>query len=133
HDVRELALARGPGGGEALVGHPSEQQRAGLAHLGELPGRLLGAGVVADPARVGVARLAARRLHHPVEGHEFRDDQRPHAFGPTTCTTMPDAKVVESSRRRWVVSRPSSSRWPPPATTGKTQKWYSSTRPARSS
>ena len=77
--VGELALARGPGGGKPLVGHPGQELNLGLHHLVELElVAVLAAVVLERPAAVLVVLGSARVLEHPVHRHELGHHQLAH-------------------------------------------------------
>src|SRR4051794_660865 len=77
--VGEVAGARGPGFGKALVCDAAEQQRLRLVQLVDLELVALVAAVdLEGPAAVLVVLGAARILHHAVERHELRHHDPAH-------------------------------------------------------
>ena len=67
-----------PGRGEALICDAPEQERLGGQGLLELECVLAFVGEIEGPAAVGVALLAARRLHDPVQRYELPYDNASH-------------------------------------------------------
>ena len=81
--VGELALTTRPRRGEPLVRRPSEQQRAGRAHLVHLElVAFLAAFERERPAAPRVRLRTARVLDDPVDGDELRDHDLAHVSAP---------------------------------------------------
>src|SRR5204862_6396576 len=88
--VGELALPRGPGRREALVGHPTQKQGVrgeGLVEL-ELVS-ILAAVDFEAPTAVLEVLAPARVLDHPVERHELRYDDLSHLRPPSRWYIQP--------------------------------------------
>jgi hypothetical protein len=83
--VGELALARRPGFGEALVGLPAEQQRGGVHRLVELElVAVLAALELERPTAVLVVLGAARVLDDAVDRDELGDHDLAHPVSPSS-------------------------------------------------
>ncbi len=122
--VGEIALARGPGRGEALVGDAAEQERVARHHLVELelvPVRP--ALELERPTAVLVALGPARILDDAVERDELGDDDLAHDVPPLRkvrwVTYGLDAEPAGSSSSGSVPSG-SKRRVPPPRRIGAT-------------
>ena len=106
-----------PGPGEALVLHPSEQQRVGRLQLRGLEHAEVVAPVGHGPRSVRVAVLAAGRLHHAIQGHELAHDQLAHGSSSGRDGLLPSSMMSTNALGRF--RQATADFWQPPTRPGR--------------